>query len=132
MADHDKQPDFLVEFAKQNRKHLSLPEKLLWKRVKFSSQQELHIKRQIPILGRYILDFFYEDLQLAIEIDGAGPHSFKAEEDEIRQQEIETTGIAFLRIPARFILREPDNAAAFVLSVCRGEISLDELDESYL
>lgn len=132
MPEHEKQPDFLIDLARKNRQNLSLPEKLLWKRFKDSANKELQIKRQVPVLGKYILDFFYEDLQLAIEVDGSDTYTMKAEEDQIRQQEIEATGIAFLRISARYVLREPDNAAAFILSVCRGELLLEELDDSFL
>ena len=89
---------------------------------------ELSFNRQYPVLGKYILDYFYEDFQLAIEVDSEVWHSGRSEQDSARQQDIEGTGIAFLRLPARFILRDPDGAAALVLSVCRGELTLEDLD----
>ncbi|MBS1727580.1 MAG: DUF559 domain-containing protein [Armatimonadetes bacterium] len=128
----DQQPDFLIQLARKNRANLSLPEKLLWARLKTSAQNEIPIRRQFPVLGKYILDFFYEDLQLAIEVDGNAFHDDRTDEDILRQQEVEAIGIEFLRLPARFVLRTPDKAAELVLSVCRGEVQLEELDTMFL
>ena len=132
MPHHEKQPEHLIELARQNRQNLSLPEHLLWKRLKRPAYKELSINRQYPVLGKYILDYFYEDLQLAIEIDSAAWHDGRFDEDDARQSVIEATGIAFLRLSARSILRDPDAVADLVLMVCRGEIHLDELDPCHL
>ena len=129
---HEKQPEYLIKFARENRNNLSLPEKLLWRRLKQSANRELSLNRQYPVLGKYILDYFYEDFQLAIEVDSDQFHSGRFIEDSIRQAEVEATGIAFLRISARSILTDPDAAAELVLSVCRGEIPLDDVDPSHL
>ena len=51
--------------------------------------------RQKPI-GNYIVDFFCNELMLAIEIDGES-HYGNEEKDKIRQQKIEKFGISFLR-----------------------------------
>ena len=128
MPHHEKQPKHLIDFARENRNNLSLPERLLWRRLKEPANKELSINRQYPVLGKYILDYFYEDFQLAIEIDSQAWHDGRFEQDLARQQAVEAIGIAFLRLPARFILRDPDAAADLVLSVCRGELGLDDLD----
>ena len=132
MPHHEKQPDYLISFARENRQNLSLPEKLLWKRLKAPANKELSINRQYPVLGAFILDFFYEDLQLAIEVDSQAWHAGKSEQDLERQKAIEETGIAFLRVSARAILRDPDAVASLILMVCRGELSLDDLDPAHL
>jgi len=51
--------------------------------------------RQKPIYN-YIVDFFCNELMLAIEIDGI-THDYKLAEDAIRQKELESHGIHFLR-----------------------------------
>ena len=51
--------------------------------------------RQKPI-GNYIVDFFCNELMLAIEIDGMS-HDEKIDEDLKRQKQIESFGISFLR-----------------------------------
>ena len=132
MPQHKKQPEYLIAFARENRQNLSLPEKLLWKRLKAPANKEISINRQYPVLGLYILDYFYEDLQLAIEIDSATWHDGRSEQDDARQSAVEDTGIAFLRLSAQPILRDPDAVASLVLAVCRGEIALEDLDENLL
>ena len=51
--------------------------------------------RQKPI-GQYVVDFYCPRLSLAIEIDGIS-HEGREEVDEIRQTDIESLGIRFLR-----------------------------------
>jgi len=51
--------------------------------------------RQKPI-DNYIIDFFCDELKLAIEIDG-DTHRDKTDEDKTRQEKIEQYGIRFLR-----------------------------------
>ena len=52
--------------ARQSRRELSLPEKLLWVRIR---RNELKFRRQQPI-GEYMLDFYCPAAKLAIEVDG--------------------------------------------------------------
>ena len=51
--------------------------------------------RQKPI-DNYIVDFFCNELMLAIEIDGCS-HNERSGEDQIRQAKLESLGILFLR-----------------------------------
>ena len=51
--------------------------------------------RQKPI-DDYIVDFYCSKLKLIIEIDGVS-HSHKSEEDQMRQQKLESFGLSFLR-----------------------------------
>ena len=109
---------------------MSLPEVLLWIRLKPSANGQFDIRRQHPVLGRYVLDFFVPHLQLAIEIDGKIAHVGQEERDEKRQANVEALGICFVRIPARWVLRDPDEVANVILSLCSGEITMDDLDDS--
>ena len=51
--------------------------------------------RQVPI-KEYIVDFYCNELMLAIEIDGDS-HLYKYDYDQKRQGELELLGITFLR-----------------------------------
>ncbi|MGC2062017.1 MAG: endonuclease domain-containing protein [Thermodesulfovibrionales bacterium] len=51
--------------------------------------------RQKPI-GNFIIDFFCNELMLAIEIDG-DTHNYKVSHDIERQKRIEGLGVRFLR-----------------------------------
>ena len=55
----------------------------------------IEIHRQVPIL-RYIVDFYCHELHLVIEIDGTS-HIGKELDDALRQKELESWGLKFLR-----------------------------------
>jgi very-short-patch-repair endonuclease len=85
----------LKQLARSLRKNSTLSEVLLWKQVKSGKIQGYDFHRQKPI-GNYIIDFFCNELRLAIEIDGCS-HGYKEIQDEVRQKELEKLGIRFLR-----------------------------------
>ena len=72
-----------------------MAEVLLWNQIKSKKLHDYQFLRQKP-LDKYIVDFFCYELTLAIEIDGES-HIKKIEEDQIRQQRLESLGIHFLR-----------------------------------
>jgi very-short-patch-repair endonuclease len=101
--------------ARRFRRELSLPEKLLWARIKSSG---VRIRRQHP-LGAYVLDFYYPAGKLAIEIDGAA-HDFgdRPDRDEMRTRWLNDRGIDVVRIPARDVLADPNSVADALLRLC--------------
>jgi len=84
----------LREFARYLRNNSTLSELLLWKEIK-NKALGLEFKRQVPIL-EYIVDFYCQELKLAIEVDGH-IHDFRYVEDKVRQEQIEQWGITFIR-----------------------------------
>ena len=111
--------DRAYKSARRFRRTLSLPEKLLWARMKGA---DIRIRRQHPI-GPYVLDFYFAAAKLAIEVDGAG-HDFgdRPERDEVRTHWLNEQGIEVLRIPARDVLRDPDQVANALLAYCEEQI----------
>ena len=101
--------------ARRFRRELSLPEKLLWVRIRRS---ELHFRRQHPI-GDYVLDFYCPAAKLAIEVDGAA-HDFgdRPQRDDRRAEWLKTQGVELMRIPAKDVLRDPDEVADAVIRLC--------------
>ena len=85
----------LKEIARRLRKGSTLSEILLWRYLKGKKMLGYDFDRQKPI-DKYIVDFFCNELMLAIEIDGCS-HNEKSEEDRIRQAKLESLGIRFLR-----------------------------------
>jgi very-short-patch-repair endonuclease len=77
------------------RKGGVLSKVLLWNELKGDALGHRFL-RQRPI-GRYIVDFYCHELDLAIEIDGAASHDNKIEEDEARQRELESLGVRMVR-----------------------------------
>ena len=101
--------------ARKFRRELSLPEKLLWVRIR---RNELNFRRQHPI-GEYVLDFYCPAAKLAIEVDGAA-HDFgdRPLRDEVRTHWLNGEGVEVLRIPASDLLRDPDEVADAVIRFC--------------
>jgi very-short-patch-repair endonuclease len=106
--------------ARRLRRELSLPEKLLWVRIR---RGELHFRRQHPI-GEYVLDFYCPAAKLAIEVDGAA-HDFgdRPQRDDRRTEWLKAQGIDVLRIPARDVLRHPDEIADAVIRLCADAVN---------
>lgn len=85
----------LKQIAKNLRNNSTLSEVLLWQHLKSKKMKGYDFHRQKP-LGNYIVDFFCNDLMLAIEIDGIS-HDEKIANDKKRQKHLESLGIIFLR-----------------------------------
>src|SRR4030065_2007276 len=85
----------LKEVARRLRKSGTLSEVLLWRYLKKKQMCGYDFDRQKPI-DNYIVDFFCNELMLAIEIDG-DTHNYKIERDIERQKRLEALGIRFLR-----------------------------------
>lgn len=86
----------LKTFSQKLRKAGNFSEVLLWNELK-GNKFGVRFLRQRPI-GKYIVDFYCHDLNLAIEIDGAASHDSKMEKDEERQRELEVMGVQIIRV----------------------------------
>ena len=108
----------LREFAKQLRNNSTLSEVLLWKQIK-GKALGVEFKRQVPML-EYIVDFYCQEIGLAIEVDG-NINDFRYLEDAQRQQEIEKYGVIFIRFSNEEI---KNNMFSVILSL---ESKIEEL-----
>ena len=92
----------LKDLSRQLRKNSTLPEVLLWQKIK---QKGLGVQfhRQVPMLN-YIVDFYCHEIGLAIEIDGSS-HDFNYFNDADRQGKLEKYGVQFLRFSNEDILK---------------------------
>lgn len=101
--------------ARRFRRELSLPEKLLWVRLR---RAEVRFRRQHPI-GPYVLDFYCPVAKLAVEVDGAA-HDFgnRPQRDDTRIAWLKGQGVNILRIPAKDVLADPDEVADALLRLC--------------
>ena len=111
----------LREFARQLRNNSTLSEVLLWKQIK-GKALGVEFKRQVPML-EYIVDFYCQEIGLAIEVDG-NIHDFRYLEDAQRQQEIEKYGVIFIRFSNEEI---KNNMFSVILSL---ESKIEELKEN--
>lgn len=100
----------LQELAKKLRQNMTFSEVKLWNELKNGQLMRYDFDRQRPI-GNYIVDFFCKDLQLAIEVDGITHLDEKIiEKDFIRQEDIESYGVSFLRFDALLVVNKVEAA----------------------
>ncbi|MDF2432005.1 MAG: hypothetical protein JWP44_1636 [Mucilaginibacter sp.] len=87
----------LKALARKLRKDMTFGEVLLWNELKEDKLWGFDFDRQ-RCIDNYIVDFYCKDLMLAIEIDGMC-HNYEDAfaKDEIRQQNLESLGIRFIR-----------------------------------
>ena len=94
----------LKDLARELRTHSTLAEVLLWKQIKNKKLLGYDFHRQKPI-DSFIVDFFYPDLMLAIEIDGVS-HLQKGNADVERHRRLESLGVHLIRFEDRMVKRE--------------------------
>ena len=100
--------------ARALRSTLSLPEKLLWVRLRRRESGQPTFRRQHPV-GPYILDFYCADARLCIEVDGAS-HGMgdRPQRDERRDAYLRAAGIEVVRMSAAYVLEDPEQAAEWI------------------
>jgi very-short-patch-repair endonuclease len=88
----------LLERRRELRKNMTYAEKILWHQIR---DQKLGVKfRRQHSRGRFIIDSFCTDLELAIEVDGETHLDEEVKQyDAWRQSKLEAQGIQFIRIP---------------------------------
>lgn len=96
----------LKEKARVLRNNSTKSEVLLWQFLKNKRMLGYDFHRQKP-LDEYIVDFFCNELMLAIEIDGES-HFGKEEYDEARQKNLEIFGVRFLRFEDTEVINNLD------------------------
>jgi len=67
----------------------------MWQQIKSKQIKGYKFLRQKPG-DEFIVDFFCQDLMLAVEVDGT-THDYKIEADNVRQKRLEALGITVLR-----------------------------------
>jgi len=110
------------DFARKLRGQLSLPEKLIWVRIRHREPGRPVFRRQHPIQP-YVLDFYCSAARLCIEIDGQG-HGFGDQpvRDERRDAFLRAAGIEVARIPASTVLDDPEAVIIWMLEMAQARI----------
>jgi very-short-patch-repair endonuclease len=99
----------LKELAKKLRQNMTFSEVKLLNELKNGQMMGYDFDRQRPV-GNYIVDFYCKDLQLALEVDGITHEDEKAMlKDEIRQDELEISGVSFLRFDALLVVNKVES-----------------------
>jgi very-short-patch-repair endonuclease len=95
---------------------MSLPEVLLWQRLK-GTPQGVSFRKQHPI-GAYRADFYCAAAKFVIEVDGIS-HDMgdRPARDVSRTKALTEKGYRVVRIAAGDVLRDPDAAATAVVAL---------------
>jgi very-short-patch-repair endonuclease len=94
---------------------MSLPEVLLWQRLK-GSPQGVAFRKQHPVNG-YRADFYCASAKLVVEVDGiAHDMGDRPERDEVRTMRLEALGYRVVRVPAVDVLKDANAVAAAIVS----------------
>lgn len=88
---------------------MSLPEVLLWQRLRGRRCGDFKFRRQ-HVLGPYFADFYCHELRLVVEIDGSS-HNQRGEHDRARDAWMEARGLRVVRLLATEVLENPDDVA---------------------
>ena len=93
--------------ARSLRREMTLPEILLWQRIRGRKLDGLHFRHQQP-MGPYILDFYCARAKLAIEIDGAEAHAQpgRRTHDTRRDAWLRGQGVHVVRFTAADVLND--------------------------
>ena len=103
--------------AKELRLNMTKAEKVLWERLKKKQVCGMHFRRQHPY-GIYIIDFYCDKENLAIEVDG-DIHMFTGEYDREKTRYLESAGLMVLRFKNEEVETEVDNVIKLIIN-CLG------------
>ena len=114
MEDHSSKA---LQQAKKLRSTMSLPEVLLWNRLR-GNPMGVKFRKQHP-LGDYVIDFFCASGRIAVEIDGiAHDRGDRPMRDSRRDAWLRRQSVEVLRIPAAEVLRDVAAVADAIVRYC--------------
>jgi very-short-patch-repair endonuclease len=107
-----------VTRARALRREMTLPEVLLWQILR-KDPDGVKFRRQYST-GDYYLDFYCAKAKVCIEVDGiAHDMGDRPERDLARGDWLRAEGIEVVRIPAKDVLRSPEDAAEAIVRYCK-------------
>ncbi len=101
--------------ARELRRRMTMPERLLWSRLRGRRLNGLKFKRQHPI-GRYVADFFCHEKRLVVELDGMS-HDGRRSEDASRTARLERTGLCVVRVTNDQAMRDLDAVCDYLIRI---------------
>jgi len=94
---------------------MSLPEILLWQRLR-GSPQGIAFRKQHPI-DPYVADFYCAASKLVIEVDGkAHDMGDRPKRDDTKTAYLSERGYEVVRIAAQDVLKDPDSVAQSIVT----------------
>jgi very-short-patch-repair endonuclease len=94
----------LEQYAWANRHALTPSEARLWPALS-ARKLGVQFRRQVPLAGRYIVDFCAPSARLVVEVDGAD-HALRSRADARPDSELRRLGYRVLRVEAARVMRD--------------------------
>jgi very-short-patch-repair endonuclease len=111
-------PESTKANARRLRKEMSLPEVLLWRAIR-KRPDGAKFRRQHPA-GAYVLDFYCDEVRLAIEVDGeVHGRGDRPARDEARDTWLGKKGVTVMRVSAVEVLRDLDGIVQGIVALVR-------------
>ena len=88
-----------VQRAKEFRRHMTVPERILWRHLRTNTLPGLHFRRQ-QIIDGFIVDFYCHRAGLVVEVDGK-VHEGRTAYDAERDRVLAARGLRIIRIRER-------------------------------
>ncbi len=92
------EPQTPAALPNQLRAASSMPERILWWRLRNRQFRGLKFRRQHP-MGVYVADFYCDELRLVVEVDGSD-HSHRRARDAGRDRWMTGEGLRVIRVSA--------------------------------
>ena len=102
----------LEQFAWANRRVMTASEVRLWSALS-ARKLGVQFRREVPLLGRYIVDFCAPSVRLVVEVDGAC-HAARRAADARRDAALRAAGYRVLRLEAQLVMRSLREVVALV------------------
>lgn len=103
--------------ARELRREMTPPEKLLWDRLRDRQLEGVKFRRQHP-LGPLIADFYCAECRLVVEIDG-DIHDLQSERDAVRTEQFKQYGYQVIRFRNEQVLNDLGGVLAAIKAACR-------------
>ncbi len=98
-----------TDLRKSLRNNATIPEAILWRRLKGKQVNGLKFRRQFGV-GPYVLDFYCPEIRLSIELDGEVHNNYSVEEyDNIRTSFLNENNIREFRFKNDVVYHNIEN-----------------------
>ena len=107
----------LEQYAWRNRRVQTESEARLWEALR-GGALGVQFRRQVPLGGRYIVDFLAPAARLVVEVDG-GYHANRQRADARRDRGLRRLGYGVLRLAASLVMLSTAEAVQRVVEALR-------------
>ncbi|MBX3352547.1 MAG: DUF559 domain-containing protein [Phycisphaeraceae bacterium] len=112
--------DEKIERAKMLRAQASVPERVLWSKVRDRKLGDLKFRRQQAI-GHLVVDFYCADARLVVELDG-DHHGKTRVADAARDAFLHAQGLEVVRLSVRDFMKHQHASLEYILRVARSRL----------